>query len=329
MGQVDITLVGYHHVVPDHALQSIFDLLAAQLLFQLGDLFIEQKQGALDQFFGSKIEMSFFIASLLQSIEQRPLHPHRVVRIAAGLLYDGINAFESEPGYLAQAVWTLPQQLHAVRSKMLIDLQRGDWSYLERCQQRHQIPHGLALRIPGLDILQPFLRDAFDLQKPFRLPLQDIQCVDTEPLHDGIRGLLSDPFQESGGQIAPDAFKGGRHDLAPVFHLKLASVLSVLPHAVQFYLDGVGARQVISHCCKTNEMIAVPVGALCVRWYHVVRRFKAQDAVFVRFIEKQHLIKGGYNTHFFLHLRFLSCGRCCGLFDHKFAALGEGDIFGV
>ena len=77
-------------------------------------------------------------------VYKRQLHPHRVTRIAAGLLYDGINTFESEPGYLAQAVWTLPQQLHAVRPKMLVDLQCGDWSYLERCQQRHQIPHGLA-----------------------------------------------------------------------------------------------------------------------------------------------------------------------------------------
>ena len=134
MGQIDIALIGYHHVVPDHALQSIFDLLAAQLLFHLGDLLIEQKQGTLDQLFGSKIEMSFFIASLLQSIEQYPLHPHRVVRIAAGLLYDGVNTLESEPGYLAQPVRTLPQQFHAVWPKMFVDFQRGGRSYLERGQ---------------------------------------------------------------------------------------------------------------------------------------------------------------------------------------------------
>ena len=159
--------------------------------------------------------------------------------------------------------------------------------------------------------------------------LQDIQGVGAEPLHDGIRSLLPNPFQQTRGEIAPDALKGGRHNFLPVFHLELAPVSTALPYAVQFHLNGVGARQVVSHRCKTYEMVAVPIGTFCVRRYHVIRRFKAQDAVFACFIEKQHLIKGGYNTHFFLHLRFLSGGRCFGLFDHKFAAHREGDIFGV
>ena len=53
--------------------------------------------------------MPIFAARTLQRIEQRSLYPHRVEKVAAGLLYDGIDSFEAEPRYLAKPVRTLPQ----------------------------------------------------------------------------------------------------------------------------------------------------------------------------------------------------------------------------
>ena len=55
VGEVNVTLIGYHHVLQDHALQCVFNLLVTEHLLQLGDLLVEQLHGIFDQLLGSEV----------------------------------------------------------------------------------------------------------------------------------------------------------------------------------------------------------------------------------------------------------------------------------
>ena len=69
--------------------------------------------------------MAVLASGFFQRIKQRTLDPHRVMKIAAGFLHNGIDPLEPEPGYLAQPKRTFPQQLYTIRPKMLKDFHGG------------------------------------------------------------------------------------------------------------------------------------------------------------------------------------------------------------
>ena len=234
---------------------------------------------------------------LLQGVEQRPLDPHGVVEIAARLLNNGVHALEPEAWNLAQPERTFPQQLHTTRPEVLIDFHGRGGGHLEGGQKGHQVTHDLALRVAGFDLLQAVLCDASDLQQLLRLVLQDVEGLDTKPLYDGVGGFGPDAFQQAGGEISPDALNGGRYDLMPTLHLKLAAIFALGPGALQLHLDGIRLGQVVAHSHKPDQMVAEFVGASGVLRNHQVCGFQPQDTVFAGLIAKQCFVKCRDNAH--------------------------------
>ena len=241
--------------------------------------------------------MAVLCAGSLQRIEQRPLNTHGVVEIAARLLYDGVNPLKAEAGNLAQPKRTFPQQLHTVRPKVFIDLHGCGGGHLERGQKGHNVTHGLAFRIASLDFIQPLLGDAPDFQQLIRLVLQNIEGLNAEPLDNGIGRFLSDAFQQTGGQIAPDALNGGGHDLMPPIYLELAAILSLCPRSLQLHLNGIRLGQVIPDSGKPNQMVAKGIGTSGILRDHHVCGFQPQDAVFTGRVAEKHPVKCRDNAH--------------------------------
>lgn len=130
--------------------------------------------------------MSAGVPGLLQPIEYRALDPHGITQTIAGLLDYGIDTLKAKTGHLTKAVWAFPYQAHAVGSKKLVDLHGRIGRDFERRQDRQKLPHGLAFRIAGLDLLQPFLCNAADLQELFRRLFQHLQRVNSKVSDNGL-----------------------------------------------------------------------------------------------------------------------------------------------
>ena len=80
---------------------------------------------------------------------------------------------------------------------MLIDLHRRHRRDLKRGQQFHNIPHGTAFRVAGLDLLQLLIRDAADLQELFRVLLQHVERICAEPLDDASGRAFSNALEKA------------------------------------------------------------------------------------------------------------------------------------
>ena len=230
--------------------------------------------------------MALLCAGFLQRIEQRPLDTHGVMEVAAGFLHDGVNPLKPEAWNLAQPERAFPQQFYTIRAEMLIDFHGRGRSHLEGGQQGHNVTHGLTFCIARLDFIQPFLGDTPDFQQLVRLVLQNIEGLNAEPLDNGVGCLLTDAFQQAGGQIAPDALNSGWHDLMPPVHLKLAAILALCPRSLQLHLDGIRPGQVIPDSGKPNQMVAKGEGSSGILRDHQVCGFQPQHAVFAGLVVK-------------------------------------------
>ena len=122
---------------------------------------------------------------------------NRVVRIAAGLADDRIDAPESKSGYFTEPERALPQNIRTGGAEVLIDLHCRYRRDLKRRQQLHNIPHGAAFRVARLDLLQLLLRDAADLQQLLRVVFQHIERICTEPLDNASGRAFSDAFEQA------------------------------------------------------------------------------------------------------------------------------------
>ena len=83
MGQVDIALIGYHHIGQNHIAQFFLDLLLTQSPLGRGDFFVQEQERASDQILRLNIEVATFASGPLQCKEQGALHAHGVVEISA------------------------------------------------------------------------------------------------------------------------------------------------------------------------------------------------------------------------------------------------------
>ena len=59
------------------------------------------------------------------------------------------------------------------------------------------IPHGAAFRVARLDLFQLLLRDAADLQELFRVVLQHVERICTEPLDDASGRTFSNALEKT------------------------------------------------------------------------------------------------------------------------------------
>ena len=83
MGQIDIALIGYHHIGQNHIAQFFLDLLLTQSPLGRGDFFVQEQERASDQALRLNIEVAAFASGPLQCKEQGSLHAHGVVEISA------------------------------------------------------------------------------------------------------------------------------------------------------------------------------------------------------------------------------------------------------
>ena len=134
---------------------------------------------------------------VFQRTDHRAVDTNRVVRIAARLPDDRIDAPESKPGYFTEPERAFSQDIRAGGAEVLIDLQRRHRRDLKRRQQFHNIPHGAAFRVARLDLFQLLLRDAADLQELFRVVLQHVERICTEPLDDASGRTFSNALEKT------------------------------------------------------------------------------------------------------------------------------------
>ena len=272
-------------------------MLLTQSPLGRGDFFVQEQERASDQILRLNIEVAAFASGPLQCKKQGTLHAHGVVEISTRFLHDGIHSAKAKAGNLAEAVRALPYQRNTARAKMLIDLHRRCRGDLERGQNGHQVTHDFALRITVLDVLQPFFRNASDLQQLLRMVFNHIQRLEPKSQDDGISRLFSDAFQKAGCQITPDTFKRRWNDLTPPLNLQLTTMRARRPGAVILEVYGIGLGQVITYCNKPDQVISVSKRAACFLRNHNVCGLEPQDRVFAGSVEKQHFIKCRNNTH--------------------------------
>ena len=110
------------------------------------DRLIEKLQGFCDQGIDLQIQMSM-LPCVFQCADHRAVDTNRVVRIAARLPDDRIDAPESKPGYFTEPERAFSQDIRAGGAEMLIDLHCRYRRDLKRGQQFHNIPHGAAFCI--------------------------------------------------------------------------------------------------------------------------------------------------------------------------------------
>ena len=304
VGQVDVSLIGYHYIGQNHGFQFLFYLRLLQPIFLHRNFLVEKLHCGANHLCRFHVEMAALAAGLLQRIEQGALYPHGVLGITARLLHDSIHTLESESRNLAQAVRTFSQKLNSHTSKVLVDLHGRGRRHLERSQQSHQLPHDLALSIAGLDLFQSFLRNAADLQQTLRMLFQHIQSVYAKARYDSVRRLFPDALQKAGGKIAADALDGRRDNLMPTLHLELTAVFPLDPRSFQFHLHRICLGQVIAHGGKANQIIVIVVGASGLLGDHDVSRLQPQNGVPAGGIAKQRFIKRRYDTHSVFLLAF-------------------------
>ncbi len=131
MGQIDISALGDNDVCEDHCLQRLLHLLLSQRYFRRGDVLVEEFQRRANKLADLHIEVATLPARLFQRVEQRSLYPHGVVQVAARLSQDGVDAFETEAGNLAEPERAFADQLHAAGAEVLVDLHRRGRRYLK------------------------------------------------------------------------------------------------------------------------------------------------------------------------------------------------------
>src|SRR5699024_6471161 len=73
----------------------------------------------------------------------------------------------------------------------------------------------------------PFRPQVRYLDEPFRLVLDDFQCVGTEVLHDAFGHLRADALDQPGAQVTADPLHRRRQDGGVVVHVELLAVLGV------------------------------------------------------------------------------------------------------
>ena len=134
---------------------------------------------------------------VFQRTDHRAVDTNRVVRVAAGLADDRIDAPESKPGYFTEPERAFSQDIRAGGAEVLIDLHCRYRRDLKRGQQLHNIPHGAAFRVARLDLFQLLLRDAADLQELFRVVLQHVECICTEPQDNAFGRAFPNAFEKS------------------------------------------------------------------------------------------------------------------------------------
>ena len=237
---------------------------------------------------------------VFQRTNHRTVDTNRVVRVAAGLADDRIDAPESKPGYFTEPERAFSQDIRAGGAEMLIDLHRRHWRDLKRCQQLHNVPHGAAFRVARLDLLQLLLRDAADLQQLLRVILQHVERICAEPLDDASGRAFSDTFEQARRKIAQKAFRCRRHKLVPMLHMELQAVLALFPVTLDLQLDGIRLRQSIADSGEPKHPVTERVlGTGFFRHGRIVRAHP-KNSVFAGFIEVDELIIGC--NHSFFHL---------------------------
>ena len=133
---------------------------------------------------------------VFQRTNHRTVDTNRVVRVAAGLADDRIDAPESKPGYFTEPERAFSQDIRAGGAEVLIDLHCRYRRDLKRCQQLHNVPHGAAFCVARLDLLQLLLRDAADLQQFLRMIFQHIERICAEPLDNASGCTFSNAFEK-------------------------------------------------------------------------------------------------------------------------------------
>ena len=194
MRKIQPPAVGNDLVVFCHLLQFLLHLCAPDLHLGKRDRLVEKLQRFCNQGIDLQIQMPM-LPCVFQRTDHRAVDTNRVVRVAAGLADDRIDAPESKPGYFAEPERTFPQNVRAGRAEVLIDLHRCHWRDLKRRQQLHNIPHGAAFRVARLDLLQLLLRNAANLQQLLRMVFQHIKRICTEPLDNASGCAFSNAFE--------------------------------------------------------------------------------------------------------------------------------------
>ena len=137
---------------------------------------------------------------------------------AAGLAGEEVGVL---PHLLQRRVAVLPPQLHRQNGRQLVLGQKG-----------HQPPQSHVLAVVFGDLLGLAGGDALQGGEPLRLPLQDVQCLRPEPLHDPPGGGRAHAFADAGGQIAEDLLLILRQAPLQLHHPDLLPMLGVgLPSA--------------------------------------------------------------------------------------------------
>ena len=196
MRKIQPTTVGNDLVVFCHLLQLLLHLCTPDLHLGQWDRLVEKLHGFCDQGIDLQIQMPV-LPRVFQRTNHRTVDTNRVVRVAAGLADDRIDAPESKPGYFAEPERALPQNIRTGGAEMLIDLHRRHRRDLKRCQQLHNIPHRAAFCVARLDLLQLLLRDAADLQQLLRVILQHVERICAEPLDNASGRAFPNAFEQA------------------------------------------------------------------------------------------------------------------------------------
>ena len=279
--QIDLLIDGNYLTVQDHILKHINNFLLMEPKRRDGDLCVQHPECLFAQNFASQKQMPLTAFAVLQRPKQRAFDTHRVVQVASVFLDDGVYPQKAEAGHLTKLEWTLFQDIHTGRAKILIDFLGCLWRDLKRGEQGHQILQHTALRIRGLNILQLSLRNAPDFQQTLRMVLQDVQRFHTKPRNDLCGGRRPNAFDKSRGQITFYAALGPWDDLMPLFHLKLHPVLSFFPFAIQLQLYRVRAGQLIAGRHKPDQVILVPARRPGFLWHILICCLYADDTELV------------------------------------------------
>ena len=237
---------------------------------------------------------------VFQRTNHRTVDTNRVVRVAAGLADDRIDAPESKPGYFTEPERAFPQNIRTGGAEVLIDLHRRHRCNLKRCQQLHNIPHGAAFRVARLDLLQLLLRDAADLQQLLWVILQHVERICAEPLDDASGRAFPDTFEQARRKIAQKPFRCRRHKLVPMLHMELQAVLALFPVTLDLQLDGIRLRQAIADSGEPKHPVSERILGTSFFRYGRIIRAHPKNGVFAGFIEVDELIIGC--NHSFFHL---------------------------
>ena len=237
---------------------------------------------------------------VFQCADHRTVDTNRVVRVAAGLADDRIDAPESKPGYFTEPERALPQNIRTGGAEVLIDLHCRYRRDLKRRQQLHNIPHRAAFCVARLDLLQLLLRDAADLQQLLRVILQNVERICAEPLDNASGRAFPDAFEKSRRKIVQKSFRCRRHKLVPVLHMELQAVLAIFPVTLDLQLDGIRLRQSIADSSEPKHPVSERIlGTGFFRNRRIIRAHP-KNGVFAGFIEVDELIIGC--NHSFFHL---------------------------